>query len=309
TFAGDFNADSITVGAHLMMDSDQKVASYQNVNLSYAKVAANLMMDGAAFAGTLRANATQVGGHLTMQSIEDKQASFQKVILVAIKVGGSLEMTGATFAQHLDANSATIGGHLLMGSGKKMASFQGVSLDHVKVAGVLVMDGATIEGDLSAEALRVESNLFMRDAVSKGGMSLVFVRVGGSLDLRGTTVSEVDLSGAAVAGDFRLAGGDSVNPVVWQKGKDDKAPSLKLRNARVGNLMDTSGAWPPTGSMQMDGFTFTHLGGYEGDSGPQMRGRSMAWWDQWARRDAAHTPLTYEQLAAALIAAGDRSAA
>jgi len=61
--------------------------------------------------------------------------------------------------------------------------------------------------------------------------------------------------------------------------------------------------------MQMDGFTFTHLGGYEGDSGPQMRGRGMAWWDQWARRDAAHTPLTYEQLAAALIAAGDRSAA
>ena len=74
--------------------------------------------------------------------------------------------------------------------------------------------------------------------------------------------------------------------------------------------MDAMDAWPAEGQLHLDGFSFTHLGGYEGDTGPEMRNRGMEWWDKhWARRDREYSPAPYAQLASALTAQGDRDAA
>jgi hypothetical protein len=42
-----------------------------------------------------------------------------------------------------------------------------------------------------------------------------------------------------------------------------------------------------------------------GTEGEMVR-RRMTWWDKWARRDPNYSPTPYEQLAAALIASGNR---
>jgi hypothetical protein len=131
---------------------------------------------------------------------------------------------------------------------------------------------------------------------------MLFTHVGGNLDLRGTTLTNLDLSGASIAGDVALYGSP------W-KGNNQQPGVFTLRNAHVGNVMDTKDAWPTPGHLRLDGFSFNHLGGFAGDSGPEMRARGMDWWDKWARLDPEYSPAPYAQLAAALTASGDRDAA
>jgi hypothetical protein len=69
--------------------------------------------------------------------------------------------------------------------------------------------------------------------------------------------------------------------------------------------MDARDAWPPPGHLSLDGFAFDDLGGFEGESGTEMRARGMRWWDNWARLDPKYTPTPYTQLAAALSKSGD----
>jgi hypothetical protein len=94
---------------------------------------------------------------------------------------------------------------------------------------------------------------------------------------------------------------------VWT-GKSGEPGTLTLHNAHIGNLMDAKEAWPKKGYLHLDGFTFNHLGGLRGETGQKMRERGMEWWDNWARRDTDYSPAPYAQLAAALMASGDRDA-
>jgi hypothetical protein len=146
----------------------------------------------------------------------------------------------------------------------------------------------------------------MRDARFAGQVAMVFAHVGGNLDLRGATLPELDLSGASITGDLRLGGPYESPP--W-KGEDGEPGALTLRNTHIGNLMDAKDAWPAKGHLHLDGFTFNHLGGFEGETGTEMRARGMDWWDNWARRDTKYSPAPYAQLAAALTSLGDRDAA
>jgi hypothetical protein len=188
------------------------------------------------------------------------------------------------------------------------ASFKGVRLRGAKVTGNVEMDGATFDGDLFADSLQVGAALFMRGAIATQPINMVFARIGGNLDIRGATLAELDASGALIAGELGLGIGRSKTPTPWHT-KDGQPGNLILRNTRVANLMDAKDAWPTKGHLGLDGFAFGRLGGFEGDTGPEMRGRGMDWWDGWVRRDPAYSQTPYEQLAAALVAGGDRDAA
>jgi len=93
----------------------------------------------------------------------------------------------------------------------------------------------------------------------------------------------------------------------WQ-GKNGEPGDLNLHNAHIGNLMDATNAWPKQGHLHLDGFSFAHLGGFQGTA-EEARDRGMGWWDNWARLDSEYSPSPYQQLAAGLISAGDPDAA
>ena len=286
-------------------------SKFSGLVLRGARINGYFDLSGTMIDGDLDADALYVGSHLFMKSDDDKECSFTKVLLTNARIMGNLYIYRAAVSVWFNAYAAQISGRLEATNSTFQAADPNdgaLNLKNARIAGPVILDGSTFDS-LAADGLKVESNVFMHEIVSSGALSLTFLRTDASLDLRGAKLNEVDLSGASVAVDFRLGGGGGFAPVTWQKGNGDKPPSLKLRNARVGNLMDTSAAWPPPGSLQIDGFTFTHLGGYEGDSGPNMRRRGMEWWDKWARLDPGYSPVPYEQLAAALAAVGDRSAA
>src|SRR3984893_15090439 len=309
SFEGKLTAGLLQVGGSLVMGSlAPNKSSFKDVNLFGAKITGQISMIGASFDGTLTAGLLQVGGDLVMGSLAQNKASFKEVNLRGAKITGQISMIGASFDGTLDADALQVGGNLFMRSeGQNKASFKEVNLRGAKITGQIDMAGASFEGKLDAYSLRAGGDLFMRDARYARAVVMFFANVGGNLDLRGAPLASLDLSGASVTGDLRLGG--SHKAAVWT-GNTGEPGALTLRNTHIGNLMDAQDAWPAQGQLHLDGFTFGHLGGYEGETGPEMRARRMDWWDKnWARLDPDYSPAPYTQLAAALTSAGDRDAA
>jgi uncharacterized protein YjbI with pentapeptide repeats len=308
-FDDKLNADSLQVGGSLLMYSDdQNKASFKDVVLRGAKITGQITMTGASFGGNLEADSLQVGDMLLMGYDRQNKACFKVVDLRSAKVTGDIYMNGASFGGRLNADSLQVGGSLLMYSDdQNKASFKDVNLNSAKLTGQVAMNGASFDGKLEAEALQAGADIFMYDAHFAHAVNMVFAHVGGSLDLRGATLAGLDLSGASVVGDLRL--GDPGKHAIW-KGKNGEPGALNLHNANIGNLMDAQDAWPAKGQLHLDGFSFNHLGGFAGETGPKMRKRGMDWWDKnWARLDPEYSPTPYAQLAAALTSLGDRDAA
>ncbi|MFZ3324646.1 MAG: hypothetical protein WA231_01590 [Methylocella sp.] len=309
SLGGTLYADSLRAGRSLFMYSDdQNKASFKDVVLRGAKITGQVSMVGASLDGKLDASGLQASS-LYMQSDGQNKARFKEVDLGSAKITGQINMSGASFDGTLDANSLQAGGDLLVSFvGQNKASFKDLDLRGAKITGHVFMAGASFDGRLHASFLQAGGNLFMGDDHCAREVDMVFAHVTGNLDLRGATLAGLDLSGASVAGDLAL--GEPGNPAVW-KGNIRKPSPLNLRNTHIGNLMDARNAWPlpAQGQLNLDGFSFNHLGGFEGETGAEMRGRGMDWWDKWARRDPGYSPAPYAQLAAALTSAGDRDAA
>src|SRR6202035_2343564 len=174
-----------------------------------------------------------------------------------------------------------------------------------KITGRISMRGASFDGTLFADSMQVGGDLVMTDAHYAHAVVMVGAHIGSYLDLHGATLAGLDLSDASIT---VLEFAEPGTPAVW-KGKNGEPGTLNLSNAHIGNLMDAQDAWPAKGHLHLDGFNFGHLGGFKGETGPEMRARGMDWWDNWARRDPVYAPTPYAQLAAALTSLGDRDAA
>ena len=100
----------------------------------------------------------------------------------------------------------------------------------------------------------------MRDADYADKVEMFFTHIGRSLDLRGTTLGDVDLSRASIGAALQLGG--MHESAAWKQ-KYDSPGTLDLRNAHAGQLMNADeSAWPAKGQLRLEGFTFDHLGGH-----------------------------------------------
>jgi hypothetical protein len=122
-------------------------------------------------------------------------------------------------------------------------------------------------------------------------MNLVFSEIGGTLELRGAKVGGLDLTGARVDGELRLASGG------WLPTWDDGA-RLVLRNTRVGAVQDEPGAWPK--DLELDGFIYERFGGWGADPEVAVGKRRSTWFVDWLKRDEPYTPQPYHQCAKVL---------
>jgi uncharacterized protein YjbI with pentapeptide repeats len=305
TVEGTLSASELQVGNSLLMSSTERnKSSFKDVILRAAKVGGQVNLTGASVEGTLDADGLQLGQSLFMGSTEQNKGSFKNVILIAAKVGGQVSLKGATVEGALNASELQVGNSLFMNSTERnKATFSDVNLRSAKVAGQVDMDGATFDGPLDAERLEVGTDFYMRNVTNKTHtVDLSFAHVNGRFDLRRASLSDLNLSGAS-ASDLALD-----DATVW-RANDGTPGRLILRNTRIVNLMDAKTAWPDPGYLTLDGFTFAHLGGVPGEGSAEMRGRGAVWWDEWVRRDRVYNPASYEQLATAFVAAGDRSSA
>ncbi len=323
-FGGDATLADANVHGSLSMDSVKFLPQQQLVAVNL-QVGGDMIMSSAAFGGNVTLIGANVRGRLVM--ISTKLAAGQQFVawglhtsrdliiidgefggpvnLANASVGGELDIQGSKFAtgQLLNANALQVGGFLAM----RNVEFGGpVSLVGANVRRHLDMGGSKIAArqQLNAFSLQVGSGVLMRDAQFGGEVILVAARVGRDLDLRGSTFHHLDLSGVTIGGDLRLGGEGS--RVMWAP-NDDAGPALALRNAKVGNLQDDEHAWPA--GLVLEGFTYTHLGGFGGVGAQDMRGREIKWWRRWLARDPVYSTQPYTQLASVLAASGSRDEA
>jgi uncharacterized protein YjbI with pentapeptide repeats len=301
------NGDVIADGLHAESDLSLREAAFKlEVSLTGAKIDDDIKMTGASFDGMLNAATLEVGGDLLMSSDDHNKASFKDLDLKGAKVTGQIDMRGASFDGTLTAETLQVGGDLLMSDDTNKSRFKDVNLFEAKILGVINMSGASFADGLTANTLQVGGFLSLADANCTQEIDMTFARLGSTLDLRGATLHGLNLSGASITGDLQLGG--SGKPAIWKRNIRKPSP-LNLRNTHIGNLMDAKDAWPTQGHLHLDGFSFNHLGGFAGETGPEMRARGMDWWDNWAKLDRDYSSAPYAQLAAALTSAGDRDAA
>src|SRR5450631_228378 len=325
-FDGALNASSIEVGGDLSMQSDaDNRTTFNDVNLTGAKIKGKLDMSGADFEGALHGETLHVDGNLLMQSDHWRDSSFKTVDIGGATVAGNVSMIGASFDGPLIAGLLKVGGDLDMGSltterlkdfahlvgsppdyKASKVKFNQVLLMGSKVEGSIWMSNASFEGDLDASSLRVGGSIDMSDSHFANEVSMELAHIGGNIDMSGAGLSGLDLVGASIAADLKFG---RANEFAVCKGSDCKPGVLDLRYAHIGARMDGREAWPTPGQLHLEGFTFSHLGAIDGDTGPKMRDRQAKWWDNWARRDPDYSPATYAQLAAAFTNSGDRDAA
>jgi hypothetical protein len=300
TFDGTLNAAGLKVGNDLWaVPSGNERTRFQTVSLNAAEIGGSVGLAGTSFEGPLNAAGLKIGGNLMAPSIGQNETNLRDMILAGAKVGGQVSFIGTKFDGTLNAFLLQVDGNLFMSS----ATLQAAYLTSAKVAGRLDMS-ANFHGDLNAESLNVGGNLVMRDACYADNAVMALAHVGGHVDLRGASFSDIDFTGASVAGEFRLDGRKSESCP-----RSGEVDIINLRNAKVGDLRVADDLLTASRRLNLDGFSFGHAGGFEGDTKPQVRERSMKWWDKWARLDPAYSPTPYAQLAAAFTNSGNRDAA
>jgi uncharacterized protein YjbI with pentapeptide repeats len=309
SFDGSLDAGLLQVGGSLFMNSvSQNRASFKTVDLTGAKVAGNVDMGGAKFDGELHAGLLQVGNILNMASRTPNITNFRMdVNLGSARVTGNVDMGGASFDGVLQADLLQVGGNLNMALRPPDFTIfkKDVNLGGARIAGTFSAAGTTFGGKVNADSLKVTGDMFLRYACHADKALMAYSSFGGHVDLRGASLADADLSSSTVAGELRLDGKRFEGCTRSSAARD----ILSLRNAKVANLLVADDGLTPTRRLRLDGFSFSHMGGFEGDVRSRLRERPAKWWDDWVRLDPDYSPTPYTQLAAVFNSAGDREAA
>jgi hypothetical protein len=241
-----------------------------------------------------------------MRSRDGNKATFKTVDITNAKIAGHMDFSGASLDGDLNADFVQVGGSLFMSSDdNNTASVGKVNLSGANVAGGASMDRAILRDGLAAHGLRVAGDVFIRNIHADARLAMPFAQLGGNLHFGGSDLTSIDLHGASIAGEMRLGDG---NRMVGWRALPDQPDAIDLRNAHVGSLSDNKYSWPKR--LYLDGVSFVHLGGAEGDSGADMVKRGADWWDRnFAQLEKNFTASPYEQLATAFGGAGYRDLA
>jgi uncharacterized protein YjbI with pentapeptide repeats len=275
------NMDSLRVGGHLNMHT----AEFGEVVLNSAEIGGILAMYDSNFTGNLQMDKIQVDSSLFMQ-----KAEFGRVIFNSAEIGGQLVMDDSKFADKLEMVSLQVVRDLYM---RGKADFREVDLRRAKIGDHLSMTGSTFTGVVDMDSLEVGGSLSMRGAEFAKQVNLIFASIGSNLDLSGAKLKSLDLTGTQITGELRFGSGQPPK-LGWE---------LILRNTVVNTLQDREESWKDV-QPELDGFTYSRLGGFGAEAGPDMASRRAQWFIKWLAKDESFSPQPYQQLASVLRAAG-----
>lgn len=295
TFNRALSMHRLQVGGSLRL---HKGATFHKVQLSGAIIKDVLDLRGSTFADSLDMNSLHVGTNLLMSD----GSKFLAVTLSGAKIEGEVAMKGSSFGSTLFMAGMQIHGSLFM----EEASFAKVDLRGARIDGRVVMLGSTFSDTLDMGGLHVGDALDLeRTRVTKDEeIHLTFAKIASNLDISGSSLPSLNLTGTEIKGEFRL-GSNQNSSVEWRDGA-----KLVLRNTEVGSLQDRregQDVWP--NQLVLDGFTYNRLGGLEGDGASDLTRRDVGWFKKWLAKQQPYSPQPYEQLAGVFRKAGQKQKA
>jgi hypothetical protein len=210
-------------------------------------------------------------------------AEFAEVDLVAAKIEGTVAMNGSKFTGKL-IMSGIQAGSLLMHGG---AEFAEVDLGAAKIGGQVAMNGSKFTDKLNMNSLQAEGDLLMHGGAQFAELiTLNFTKIEKNLNLSGSTLPGLDLTGTHVGGEFTLG----PPATQWTKGA-----KLILRNTAVLALQDLPNAWPD--KLELNGFTYTFLGSLASEDANNIATRKVSQFKELLIKHKPYSPQPYEQLA------------
>jgi len=164
-----------------------------------------------------------------------------------------------------------------------------VDLSQTKILGGLNMNGSKFTGKLNMNGMEADGDLLMHGGAQfEEVVTLAFSKIGKNLNLSGSTLQGLDLTGTHVGSEFAL----SSPPTRWL----EKA-NLILRNTEVWALQvqDLPKAWPD--KLGLNGFTYAILSGFASEGANDLVTREVSHFKEWLEKQKKYSPQPYEQLA------------
>jgi hypothetical protein len=282
--AGMLNMNALHVEQHLIMSGK---AEFAEVDLTGARIGGALSLIGSRVTGKLNMNSLRVEQSLLMSG----KAEFAEVELMDAHIGTHLDLNGSKVTGKLDMSSLHVEQSLVM-SGK--AEFADIDLMGADIGGQLDLVESTVKGTLNCDSIDVGLIVLLaRRATFLGPISLIFAKIGQTLELAGGTFgNQVDITGARIGSELRL-GSARHPPAIWHAGA-----ALILHNASVDTIQDLPKAWP--GRLDLNGFNYQRLGGMSATKKDSMLERSLDWFEKWLGKQERYAAQPYERLAICL---------
>ncbi len=285
-FSDVVDLDSVKVGQNLFL----RQAKFTQLILRGAQINGQLDMSGSIFSDTVDMDAIKVRASVFLD-----RAQFREVRLRGATVGGQLDLGKSTFNGKVDMDSVSIERNLLIRDVKMAA----LNLLNAKIKGQVDIRDSSFSGELNLDSMDVARSFFLRNSEiqSSEPIKLWFSTFGDNLDLSGSSLGSVNLTGTKIRGELRLYRPPLYGPTKWRK-----ESVLILRNVQVGALQDSPESWPSR--LELDGLAYSQLGGFTATSTNDMATRSSQWFIEWLGRQRHYSPQPYEHLAATLSQAG-----
>ena len=323
---GHLDLEGATLRCPLLLESCYLDAS-EAANLKYA-AASSVTLIGCRLAGF-------TGEMLTAKALTLSCSTFTGPLrLAGVSVAGSFRCSGAQLTGRDEdgyAPSAYKSGYALSAYKSKVGDvFLGegftasaVELAGAEIAGSLSCSGAQLTGRdedgyaLTAAGIKVGGDVHLGDGfTAEGGISLISARFGGSLEVMPTRLAGNEEDADQDDDDEEEVSLDASNAQItgalhWLPAEQVRG-QVNLEGAAAGELKDDwtscngwkNGHWPCGGRLNLDGFTYVSLGGYERTSADQR----LTWIrSQYRRSDTSWQGFAtqpYEQLAAVYRHAG-----
>jgi hypothetical protein len=284
-------------------------STFAEVNLNSAQIEGQLSLRQSTVTGTLSMDSLRVGQSLLMR----EEGTFAEVNLRGAQIEDQLDLSQSTVTDLLSMDGLRVGQNLFM---RDRATFAEVMLNSAQIEGLLDLSQSTVTGLLSMYSLRVGQSLLMRDGNFAQNhpthtIDLAFSSIGSNLDLSGASLPSLNLTGATIEGELRLAMGSVPR---WKSSallnlQNTKAEALHgaLEVRQEMHKAEALAAWPDT--LELNGFTYDRLGGLGAGSTNSMAEYKVSWLKHWLRKQSCYSPQPYEQLARVLQQAGYKTKA
>ncbi|HEY2889902.1 MAG TPA: hypothetical protein VGJ31_04715 [Dongiaceae bacterium] len=288
--AGDANLQRLTLASTLFAEADKagkRTRFDGGLDMLGAVLSGSAEFIGASARKELILEQASIAGYLWLAGDDDQRGDFVQVDLVGAHIGSGILIHQADFHGKVRASDIHVGQSVEINSGVEF--FRAVEMIRARIEGDFDITRTTFDGPVDMKGLQVGDDLLINQTAEfDRDLNLVFARIGQSLDFTNGTFAAVDLTGATIGSEIRLAS-QSASPPKWNTPR-----TLILRNVSAGALQDVPTSWPD--EIDLEGFTYMRLGG-AGAPVAALGERATSEFTDLLEKQKAFSPQSYMQLA------------
>ena len=224
-----------------------------------------LSFGGSSITGAVQAHGAELGGSLIL-----RKARFEAIKINGSQIHGALDLAGAQVRDDVEIDGSAIGGSIKMNDNGRYGAVRirstsvggqislndaevegqldlqevrtpesvllgGLPIGEIRIVGsniggTLALDGSTVSGYALIGSNSIGRTLFARHATFKSALDITLNRIKGNIDLRGSKLTELDLSETQADKALQLA--SEGHNVEWTT---EATPRINLHQLQVGS--------------------------------------------------------------------------